>query len=298
MERLTKTEARRDGTYDGYQRIIDGHLSHGVHTEQLVVEGKPDGRNGDKQNQTDHTEHIDIGQRTAKNESRDDEQQAADGEAVTSTDEHIHPSAQSTSHQIGRSTTDGIKDNHTIAQKGTLDACDASLCEEVSAFGPTEVQSQDAAETYHTANQLPRCQAVALETGTSQQHHKERTQRVEDGSPRTFAMRHSYVEEEIVERGVHQRKGKDESPVDESLRLKRPPVATRNSQDYQSCHRKADAGEEHLAASHVGRDTKSVKTHFDKWECPAPCYRGCQRKRYYPCGALKYGCPRFFHLIR
>ena len=75
-------------------------------------------------------------------------------------------------------------------------------------------------------------------------------------------MRHAYIEEEIVERGVHQRKSKDEAPVDPLARLEGASVASGNRQDNQACHGKADAGKKHLAASHVGCDAKGVETYF------------------------------------
>ena len=58
MECFAKTEARGDRADDGYQRIVDGHPSHRIATEQFVVEGESDGRDGDKQQQTDNAKHV------------------------------------------------------------------------------------------------------------------------------------------------------------------------------------------------------------------------------------------------
>lgn len=109
-------------------------------------------------------------------------------------------------------------------------------------------------------------------------------------------MRHADVEEEIVERGVHQRKGKEEPPVAGLVRLERPPTATRNGQDYQASRSKTDAGKEHLAARHVRSDAKGSEAHLDKWKCPSPRYCCRQGKYHHPYGSLEYGCSRLVHL--
>ena len=110
-------------------------------------------------------------------------------------------------------------------------------------------------------------------------------------------MRHTDIEEEIVERRVHQRKGEDETPVDEFARLKRPSIATGNGQDYQASHSKPNARKEHLTASHVGCNSKGAEANLDEWERPSPGYGGCQGKDDYPCRFLEYGYSRLFHLI-
>ena len=99
MERLAKAEARGDCPDDGYQRIVDGHPSHGIQAEQFVVECESEGRDGDEQQQADDAKYIDTGQRTAKSESGQDEQQASDGETVARSHEDIYPTAQSAGHQ-------------------------------------------------------------------------------------------------------------------------------------------------------------------------------------------------------
>ena len=109
-------------------------------------------------------------------------------------------------------------------------------------------------------------------------------------------MRHADIEEEIVERGVHQRKHKDETPVYLFTRFKRTPTATGNRQDYQTCRCKADASKEHLAACHICRNAKSTEADLDERECPTPSYCSGQGKDNDPWRSLKYGYPRLFHL--
>ena len=92
----------------------------------------------------DDTEDIDHGQRSTKCEPGEDEQQTSDAETIASTDEDVHPPAQSASHQVGASPADGIHDDHAVAQPG-----------ESPAFSATEIQRQDAAEADGTADHLP-----------------------------------------------------------------------------------------------------------------------------------------------
>ena len=110
-------------------------------------------------------------------------------------------------------------------------------------------------------------------------------------------MGHADIEEEIVERGVHQRKGKDESPVARLARSEGTPITACHGEDYQPGRSKADAGKEHLAARHVGGNAKGAKAQFDEREGPSPRYRCRQGKDRHPCGALKYGSPRLFHYL-
>ena len=92
-------------------------------------------------------------------------------------------------------------------------------------------------------------------------------------------MRHADIEEEIVERGVHQRKSKDKTPIDPSAGLKRASTATSNREYNQSCYSKANASKEHLAARHVSCDAKATKTNFDERESPTP-RDGCRQGKY------------------
>lgn len=102
-------------------------------------------------------------------------------------------------------------------------------------------------------------------------------------------MGHTNIEEEIVQGGVHQCKGKDKPPVAGFARRKWTSAAMCHRQDNQSCCRKTNAGKEHLAACHVCGDAKSVEAYLDKREGPAPSY-GCRHGKYHhPCRALEYG---------
>jgi hypothetical protein len=141
------------------------------------------------------------------------------------------------------------------------------------------------------------CQSVALEAGTCKQYHEEGTQRIKDSSSRTFAVRHTNIEEEIVKRCIHQCKGKNKLPVVALAHLKRTSTATGHRKDYQPCRRKPDASKKHLAARHVCGDAKGYESHFDEWECPTPSYCRCQGKNHHPHGSLEYGYFRLFHLI-
>ena len=217
-----------------------------------------------------------MGQRATEYQARDDEQQTTDGEAIARTNKDIHTSAQATGHQIRDGTAEGIQNNHAIAQEG-----------ELSAISPTKVQGQDAAKTYATAQNFSRSKLIALETGTGQQHHKEGTQRIEDGGSRTFAMRHADIEKEIVERGVHERKGQNETPVGHTAGAERAAVAVGQRQHNGSGGGKTDAGKEHLATSHIGSDAKGREAHLNKREGPTPS-NGCSKgKHYHPNGLLE-----------
>ena len=59
-------------------------------------------------------------------------------------------------------------------------------------------------------------------------------------------MGHTNIEEEIVQGGVHQCKGKNKLPVVALAHLKRTSTATGHRKDYQPCHRKPDASKKHL----------------------------------------------------
>ena len=109
-------------------------------------------------------------------------------------------------------------------------------------------------------------------------------------------MRHTDIEEEIVQRGVHQRECEEEPPVSSDVRLERTPTATGYRKNNQTCRSKADARKEHLAASHVCRDAKGIESNLDERECPSPCYSRSQGKHHHPSGSLKYGFSRLFHL--
>ena len=177
VERLAQTETRGHGPHDGNQRVVYGHLPHGVAAQQLVVECEPDGRDGDEQQQAYDAEHVDMRQRAAEGQSRDNEQQTAYEEAVACAYEDVHPSAQSSRHQVRTCATDGVEDNHAVAQPYKL-----------SAVSTSQVQRHDTAEAHDAAQHFSRCQLVALETGTRQQHHEEGAQRVEDSRPRPLAV--------------------------------------------------------------------------------------------------------------
>ena len=43
LKGFAQTEAGGDGTYDGEERIVDGHLADGIVRDELVVERKADG---------------------------------------------------------------------------------------------------------------------------------------------------------------------------------------------------------------------------------------------------------------
>jgi len=110
-------------------------------------------------------------------------------------------------------------------------------------------------------------------------------------------VRHADVEEEIVQRSVHQRKGKDEPPVLFDVSFERPPAAAGNGQHNQPCRREADAGKEHLAARHVCRDAKGTETYLDERECPSPRYSRRQGKHRHPYWPLEYRSLRWFHCL-
>jgi hypothetical protein len=76
-------------------------------------------------------------------------------------------------------------------------------------------------------------------------------------------VRHADIEEEIVECGVYQCKGKNESPVATPGRFERAPTATGNKQNYQTSHGKSDTCKQHLATRHVGGYAKGIESHFD-----------------------------------
>ena len=91
-------------------------------------------------------------------------------------------------------------------------------------------------------------------------------------------MRHADIEEEIMERGVHQGEGEEKPPVMSNIRLERATAATGYGQYNQTSRSKADTRKEHLAARHVRRDTKCTEAYLDKRESPSPRYCRCQGK--------------------
>ena len=55
MECFSKTETGGDGTDDRYERVVYGHLSNRIQTEQFVVECKAQRRDGNEQSQYDNS---------------------------------------------------------------------------------------------------------------------------------------------------------------------------------------------------------------------------------------------------
>lgn len=86
-----------------------------------------------------------------------DEQQTTDGQTITRSDKDIDATTQSASHQIRECSTEGVEDNHSIAQPRKL-----------STLGTSYVERKDAAESYHTAYYFLWGEFVALETGAGQ----------------------------------------------------------------------------------------------------------------------------------
>ena len=72
MECFSKTETGGDGTDDRYERVVYGHLSNRIQTEQFVVECKSDGRDGNEQQQAHDAEYINLGQSAAKGQPGND----------------------------------------------------------------------------------------------------------------------------------------------------------------------------------------------------------------------------------
>ena len=61
---LTEAEAGCDSAYDWDERIPDGNLANRIAGKQLVVEGKPDGRDTNQHEQIEQAKQRDMGQRT------------------------------------------------------------------------------------------------------------------------------------------------------------------------------------------------------------------------------------------
>jgi hypothetical protein len=108
-------------------------------------------------------------------------------------------------------------------------------------------------------------------------------------------MRHADIEEEIMERGVHQRKGKDETPVGHPTGPERATTATGHGQYNQTGSSKPDARKEHLATRHVGCDSKSAEAYLDERKCPAPCDGSGQGKNDNPGRSSEYRASIWFH---
>ena len=61
VERFAQAEARGEGAYYGYERVKNGNLAYGIATDELVVEGETEGRDGDEQCQDDEAIGGDVG---------------------------------------------------------------------------------------------------------------------------------------------------------------------------------------------------------------------------------------------
>ena len=273
---LAQADAACDRPHNGDERIVYRHLADGVTAEQLVIECEACGRDADEQEEADDALGVDNWQGATDQETRNHEQQPAYGKAETRADKDIYSSAQPSYHQACKGYDDGIDDYHTVPQP-----------REAPTIRSAKVESHDAAEADDAAEKLPQRHPVALEAETSQQYHKEGAHGIEDCGTRAHAVRHADVEEEIVQRGVHERKGEDKPPVTLGPYPERVSATTRDSQDNKPRRGKANACIEHLAACHFGRDAKGRESDFDDRKGPSPGYCGSKGKYRYPERALK-----------
>lgn len=281
MEGLAQTEAGGDGPDDGNERVPNGDLPHRVAGQQLVVEREADGRDADEQQQDDEAPERGVRQRAAQQQSGDYQQGSAHAQAVARADEDIQPPVDAARHQSGKGATEGVDDDHAVAEQ-----------RERAALLTAEVQRQYTEETDDAAQNLPDGHLVALEEHAGKDDQRENAQRIEDGRPRPLTVRQTDVEGGIVEGGVQKC---EEQQIEDVARhaprripeRKRPAGTLGHSQDDDSRQTETYAGEEHLAAGHVLTDSELSKTELDERIGPSPDKGRREGEDRYPRRALK-----------
>ena len=109
-------------------------------------------------------------------------------------------------------------------------------------------------------------------------------------------MRKTYIEKCIMQSGIKQSKSKDVEPVARVLYSKSAMRTMRYTKDNQAGDSKTDAGKQHFATRHFGRNAKRGKAQLNERVSPSPCY-GCRKSEDdHPRRALKYA-DWFFHVI-
>ena len=285
IKRLVEEQAGTDGTYYGNERVPDDNLSYGITSEQLVVDGKAEGRDENQHQQDEDAGRRDLRQGASHQETCKDEQQTAEAETVTCAYEHVDSLIDASGHQTGKGTEQGIENNHAVAQKG-----------EGTAVLAVEVQGHDTQYADGDTQYLAGGHLVALEEDAGKNHHREDAHGVENGGAGTLTVRETDVESSIVEGGVEQGEHQQEKATLETplrgswLEGERPMVDAGKNEDDGSTHCEAQTGKEHLTARHVLRDGKLVETQLHQRVGPAPEKGGQKCKQRHPKGALKDAC--------
>ena len=278
VERLAQTKARGQRPHHGNERVVYGHLAHGVAGNEFVVEGKAQGRDAYEQEQYYQTLPVDLRQCGTKQERWHKQEQATKGKAVARAHEDINTPYQTSRQQACHGRTEGIDDNHAIAQEG-----------KPSALFSAQVQRQYSGKANDAPQYLARCQAVALEEHARHDDKREDAQRVQYGRPCPGAMRQAYVESGIVQRGIHQGKDQHEPPVAALPHSEWPTHSLCHGQDYKARHGKAQTSKENLVARHLGRDGKVFEPQLYQRIRPSPHHGRRYGKARHPHGALEQG---------
>ena len=202
VESFAQAEAAGGGTDYRDEGIVDGNLPHGVASEELVVEAKPNGADADEQYQINKTRHSDVGQRAVEKHSGGKEQEPTDGKAVACTHKDIDALVQTTGEERGTCSAEGIEDNHTVAPKG-----------EGSSAAVSDIENHDAGKTEHASPYLAGGHAVALEKETGKEDNGKDAERIEDGGTCTRSVGESDVEAGVVERRAQQGIKQYKAPV-------------------------------------------------------------------------------------
>ena len=191
QEGFAEAEARGNGTYHRDERVPDGYLTNGIAGQQFIIEGKADGRDTYQHEQIKQSEQGDVGQRAPHQQAGDDEQGTTQAQTVAGAHKHIHALVNASRHQSGKGTAQGIEYNHAITQQG----------ERATTLAP-QVERQDTAKTDGASKYLTRGEFIALKEQAGQQHQREHTERIKDGSTTALTMRQTDIKGGVMQRGI------------------------------------------------------------------------------------------------
>ena len=169
IEGLAKTEARREGSNNGNERVPDGHLANGIAGEQLVVEGETDGGDGNEQGEDAESPQRDMRKGGPHEQAGNDEQRTTHSKTVARSHKDVDALVDTTRQETCAGTTEGIQDDQSVAKQGKCPTL----------FTPN-IQRQNARKANDAAQELAIGHLVALEEHTSQDDQREDTHGVED----------------------------------------------------------------------------------------------------------------------
>lgn len=162
VERLVKTDAGSDSTHDRNERVVYRHLAYRVANDKPVVEGEPQRRDGDEKQEVDKSNHRNPRQRTAYGQTRHEEHESPEREAVACTRVDVDPLAQSPREKRRTGATESVEDDEAVA-----------LPCEPAALLTAHVESHDTRETDYTPDNLVDIETVAREEDAGENHHGE-----------------------------------------------------------------------------------------------------------------------------